>query len=355
MEENIEKFLKETKEIIDKKIEKFLPRKVNQKYLKLLLGKPSYKYSPEAFNEAISKPIWDFLDRGGKRWRPALFLLIYEALGGNPKEVLDFAIIPELIHNSTLIHDDIEDLSEERRGKPALHLIFGQDIAVNLGDAFYFIPLLPIFKTKRKIDKIKIYQTCLQELIRVTIGQATDISWHRGLANAERVTEKEYLQMCANKTGCIPRMAAKMAAILAERNEKEIELFGRFAETIGIAFQIQDDILNLTGEKFAAKKGGLGEDITEGKRSLLVIYTLKKASSKDRKRLLKILSLHTKNQRMRNEAIKIIKKYGAIEYAKKRAEELVKKAWGDIDKILPPSRAKEKLKAFTRYLIEREI
>ncbi|OGI12098.1 hypothetical protein A3K64_02050 [Candidatus Micrarchaeota archaeon RBG_16_36_9] len=355
---DIEKILEEFKPIIDKTIEKYIPRKFDQNQMEFILGKPRYKYTPDALTEGISKPLWDYLDRGGKRWRPALFLLFYEALGGKKEDVLDFAIIPELIHNSTIIHDDIEDMSKERRGKPALHLIFGEDITINVGDALFFLPLLPFLKSKNKFDREKIlksYEIYAQECIRITSGQATDISWHKGLINADNVSEEEYLQMCVNKTGCIPRMAARMAAALAGKNEDEIELIGKFAESVGLAFQIQDDILNLIGEEFTARKGGAGEDITEGKRSLLVIHTLKKANEKDKKRLLEILKMRTFDQKLRDEAISIMERYGAIEYSKEKARTIVKESWDEIDKILPKSEAKEKLKVFAYYLIERKI
>jgi geranylgeranyl pyrophosphate synthase len=161
--------------------------------------------------------------------------------------------------------------------------------------------------------------------------------------------------MCAFKTGCLSRMAAKLAVVLSGGGDELAEKVGGVAEAIGVAFQIQDDILNLTGEKFSKRKGGLGEDITEGKRSLMVIYTLKKANKKDRKRLLEILSLHTTNQKLRNEAIKIIKKYGSIEYAKEKAKSLIKEAWREADKLLPPSPAKTRLNEFINYLVERKI
>lgn len=357
-EVDIEKLLEEFRPDIDRVIEKYIPREIDEAYLEFVLGKARYKYNVDSIKKTISEPIWNYLDRGGKRWRPALFLLIYETLGGNTKDVLDLAVIPEFIHNSTIIHDDIEDMSKERRGKPALHLIFGNDVAINVGDLLYFLPFLSIMKNKHKFsqDKImKAYEICLQELIRVGTGQATDIAWHRGLSNADNVTEEEYLQMCINKTGCIPRLAGRMAAAIGGRSDEDTELIGKFTESIGVAFQIQDDILNLVGEEFAARKGGAGEDITEGKRSLLVIHTLQKANEKDRKRLLEVLDMHTLDQKLRDEAIEIIKKYGSVRYSKEKARTMVKEAWDEVDKILPESKAKEKLKAFAYYLIDREI
>ncbi len=249
-------------------------------------------------------------------------------------------------------------MSKERRKKPALHLIFGEDIAVNAGNALYYLSLLPLIKNKEKFDSetlLKIYDIYSREMINIHLGQATDIAWHKGLANANDITEDEYLEMCSNKTGCIARLSAKIAAVVAGKNDEEIEKIGKFAETIGIAFQIQDDILNLSGKEFAKGKGGLGEDITEGKRSLPVIHTLQKANEKDKKRLIEILNMHIEDQKLRDEAIEIIKKYGSIQYAKEKARNMVKEAWEGIEKMLPESDAKNKLRAFAYYLIERKI
>jgi geranylgeranyl pyrophosphate synthase len=309
-------------------------------------------------DEAIAKPIWEFLDRGGKRWRPALFLLICEALGKNPEKFDDFAIIPEVIHNGTLMVDDIEDASNLRRGKPCTYKIYGLDIAINAGNAMYYLPLLPLVRNKEKLAPQKlarVYETYVREMINLSIGQAMDIAWHRGLANADNIREEDYLQMCAYKTGTLARMAAKIAAVLADADEDLSEKLGRFAESIGVAFQMQDDVLDLTGEgSFEQAKGGLGRDITEGKRTLIVIYTLKVADAKDRKKLLGILNMHTADQKLRDEAIRIMKKYGSIEYTKQFSARMVEKSWREVDKLLPASDAKERLNAFARFLVERE-
>jgi len=358
MDIDIKKILEEKKPIIDKTIEKFIPRKYDKNSMISTLGPPSYEHSVEAADKSISEPVWDFLDRGGKRWRPVLFLLLAEALGAEPEKFLDMILIPELIHNGSIIIDDIEDKSKERRKKQALHLIFGEDIAINAGNALYFLALLPLIRNKEKFDTkilLRLYDAYSREMIRISFGQATDIAWHNGLANADVISEDEYLEMCSNKTGCIARLSAKAAAIIAGRNDEEVNSIGKFAEVIGIAFQIQDDVLNLSGKEFAKGKGGLGEDITEGKRSLPVIHTLQKANSEDRERLIEILNIHTTDQKLRDEAIEIIKKYDSIEYAREKARNMVKETWKGIEKILPESDAKEKIKAFAYYLIERKI
>ena len=198
-----------------------------------------------------------------------------------------------------------------------------------------------------------IYEIYVQEMINLSMGQAMDIAWHRGIANADELCEEDYLQMCAYKTGTLARMAAKIAAVLAGANKPLVEKLGRFAESIGVAFQMQDDILDLTGEEFAKKKGGVGQDITEGKRSLMVIYTLKKANSADKKRLIEILNMHTSDQALRDEAIALMQKYDAIEHVKRTAEHLVEESWSEAEKLLPTPQAKEKLKEFAEFLIKR--
>ena len=355
---NIEEFLGRIKPIIDKTIEKYIPRKFDEKSVFFEVCPPRYTYNLEALNKAVAEPIWEFLDRGGKRWRPALFLLIIEALGKNPEEFLDFAIIPEVIHNGTIMIDDVEDSSEMRRGKPCTYRIYGIDIAINAGNAMYYLPLVTLIKNRDKLSKEKLsrlYEIYVQEMINLSFGQAMDIAWHKGLANADEIDVEDYMQMCAYKTGTLARMAAKMAAVLADANEELVEKLGRFAEAIGVAFQMQDDILDLTSEEFAQKKGGRGQDITEGKRTLMVIYTLKRASENDRKRLIEILNMHTADQKLRDEAIAIMEKYNAIEFAKNYARKLVEGSWKEVERLLSPSDAKNKLKSFAQYLIERKI
>ena len=355
---DIEKFLEKKAPLINRAVEKYIPRVFSEKAVLFEVNPPRYSFNLEAVNKAVAEPVWEFLDRGGKRWRPILFLLVCEALGKNPKDYVDYAIIPELVHNGTLMIDDIEDASEMRRGKPCTYKIYGLDVAVNAGNTMYYLPLLPLIKNREKIgsEKLsKLYEIYVQEMISLSLGQAMDIAWHKGLANAEGIDEKDYLQMCAYKTGTLARMAAKMAAVLSGASDDLVEKLGRFAESIGVAFQIKDDILDLTSEEFAEKKGGRGQDITEGKRSLIVIHTLKVSKVEDRKRLIEILEMHTADQRLRDEAITLMQKYGSIQYAREFASKIVNESWNDAKKLLPDSKAKKKLNAFAQFLIERKI
>ncbi len=341
---------------IDKAIAKYLPKKYSKDSLQFTLGKPSYSYNAEAPNKAVAEPVWDLLGRGGKRWRPCLMLLVCEAFSGDWKKYVDFAVIPEVIHDGTLIVDDIEDGSELRRGKLCVHKIYGTDVAINTGNAMYFLPLLVLLKNKNRLSEkqlLKAYEIYAQEMINVSFGQAMDIAWHNGMASANSITEDEYLQMCAYKTGTLARMAARLGALIGGADDAATEKIGRLAESIGVAFQIQDDILNLIPQKGWGKE--TGEDITEGKRTLLVIHTLKKSGKKEQKRLIAILDMHTKDKALLEEAIGIIKKCGAIDCARAKAADMVKKAWADASAALPEGRGKEKIRALADFLVERKI
>jgi geranylgeranyl pyrophosphate synthase len=355
---SFEEYLKSKKPEVDKVIEKYIPKEATEEWLKFVFGIPRYAYSVEAADSVFIKPIWDFIGRGGKRWRPILFLLITEAVGGDVEKVKDFVVIPEIIHNGSIIVDDIEDQGELRRGKPVLHKVFGLDVAVNVGNFMYFYPLLAFVKNRDKFTPetlLKAYETYIQEMISIHLGQGTDIYWHRG--KADNIEEKEYLQMCAFKTGCLSRLSAKLAVIFAGASDELIEAAGRVAESIGVAFQIQDDILDiaLVGEEREKFGKVFGNDIKEGKRTLMVIHALKNATSDDRERLIEILNKHTDDMEEKREAIEIIKKYDSIEYANGVAKKIMQEAWQEADGLLPESPSKERLKEFVNYLIERKV
>ena len=351
---DIAQVLDEYKSEIETVLERYVPRRFDQENIETVCGKARFAYDIETATSAISQPIWEFLDRGGKRWRPALLIMIAEAFGGRKDDVIDFAAVCELVHNGTLVIDDIEDRSELRRGQPCLHLTHGIDLSINAGNALYFLPLLALRNCRDTLPGetvISAYEIYSQEMINLHFGQGFDIWWHAG--NKEPTID-EYLQMCAYKTGTLARMSAKLSALLAGAGEEEIIAIGRFAESIGVGFQIQDDILNLEGERFAKGKG-CGEDIHEGKRTLMVIHCLQNAPAPESSRLREILAMHTNDQPLIDEAIAIIRRAGSIDFARGKAREIVSAAWLEVEPALPESDSKKKLNAFADYLIERDI
>ncbi|MDD5148803.1 MAG: polyprenyl synthetase family protein [Candidatus ainarchaeum sp.] len=351
----IEDYLKKVQPLADREMEKVFPRTIGKKWLEYALDRADFAYDEETLTKGAAEPIWDLLDRGGKRLRPALVMLACEAVGGKKELALKMSPLVELIHNGTLIEDDCEDSSETRRGKKCTHLLYGIDVAVNDGAAMYFIPLTLLYRNPYKLKEKqvrKIYDLYSQEMLRVSMGQAMDIWWHRG--NKTEISEQEYLQMCVYKTGVLTRFSAKLGAIIGNASEKQEKALGKFGETIGIAFQIQDDILNLAGEEFQKGKG-IGEDIHEGKRTIMVLHALQHAGEPEKQRLIEILNSHPTEQAVINEAIEIIKKQDSIEYAREKAKALVKAAWKKLAPALKESAAKKTLKDFADYLIERKI
>ena len=352
MSKELKKLLEQNTKDTNEEINKILPKKFDIDWFNSMFAETNYEYNCQSCTEAIAKPILDLLERGGKRLRPLLMKLSYFITGGENKLLInEFSIIPELIHNGTLIVDDIEDCSELRRGKPCIHKIFGNDIAINAGNMLYYFPLLTLIKNDslNPETKAKLYEMINEEMIKLSFGQGMDLYWHN---NNCHVTEKQSLQMCAFKTGTLTRMSAKLGAVLGNANKEQINALGKFAESIGIAFQIQDDILNITNNKWGKD---FGDDITEGKKSLIIIKTFEQANEIDKKRLLEILNLKTKNKELIKEAIEIIDKYSGIKDSKKIAEELVSTAWKEIDLVFPDSDSKNKLKLFADFMVERNI
>ncbi len=344
--------LKEHAQIMDNYLKNVLPRKINAEWLESVFDKTQWEYDEETYTKAIAEPIWELLSRGGKRWRPFLMLLAYKSVGGRGDYIKNFLALPELIHNGTLIIDDIEDESNIRRGKECIHKLYGNDIAINAGNSLYYLPLLLIIKDKSLKPRLKagIYDIIMEEMIKLSFGQGTDIYWHKGKKLV--INERRYLQMCAYKTGTLARMAAKLGALLGNASPEQIDALGKYAESIGVAFQIQDDILNITNKGWGKE---FGEDITEGKRTIMIIRVLEVASTRDRQRLLTILNLRTNNRRLINEAIMIIQNYKAIEYAKIRAMEIVTNAWDGLDPLIQDSEFKGKLKLFSDFVVNRNI
>jgi len=338
-------------------LETFLPRAFSNEAIVRFFGEPLYAFDVDSATKSLLVPIWDLLDRGGKAWRPILMCLVTECLNGNQEISLPLTVLCEMAHNGTLMVDDVEDDSKLRRGKECIHILFGVDIAINAGNALYFLPLL-IFKDYRERNQltneqlVRCYEMYNQELLNVHLGQGLDIYWHQGHKNPN---VDEYLQMCAYKTGVLARLSARLGAYLNGAGEDLIKAIGRFAESIGVAFQIQDDLLNIEGgEMFAKKISYVGEDIHEGKRSLMVIHSLKHAPEDQAAKLLDILNSHTTDQAVINDAIAILHSTDSLTYARKVAKEIVEKAWGDIEPLLPANEAKTKLQVFADYLISRK-
>ena len=350
--------LAEWRPVIDAEIERLLPRTVDEEYLREFFGSPSYEYDPEAVQRAIAAPIWDLLDRGGKRWRAVLFLVIVEAIGEDPEAYLPYACIPEILHNGTIIVDDVEDGASMRRGERALHLVHGTDVALNAGNAMYFLALKIITRNPGALDaetRLAAYEMLMDELNRTHLGQGMDIYWH----NRETIdiSEREYLEMCACKTGCLGRIVARLAAIVTERGEETELALARYAEQMSVAFQIGDDILDAeTSMEAGGDFGkGVGNDVREGKKTLMVIHAAANAPPERAARLEELLWADENTDEEIREVVSILDDAGSIAYARERAERLGRRARDELDGLGLDPDAAEQLSAFTRFVIDRTV
>lgn len=296
-------------------------------------------------------PLARFSENAGKRHRPLICLLACEAVGGDPDKAMASAAAIEHFHTAALIHDDIEDASLTRRGEPCLHISEGEGLAINAGDLALSLVTGSVLKDAGLDDATKI--RVLNELVDMTTrtieGQALDIGWARD--NRFDVSVEDYLVMANHKTafysGAIP---LAVGAIIGQGSEAQVEVLRDFGMAAGLAFQIQDDVLNLVGKKEAVKKD-FRSDVTEGKRTLVAIHALE--NSPRRERLLEILAGRVTDTAVLQEAVDVMQEAGSIDFANAYARDLVLGAKARLENALPKSKAKELLLSMADFFVGR--
>jgi octaprenyl-diphosphate synthase len=307
-------------EKIEAELNKWLPASDVQPLWKEKIFPGIGKVNDASF-DALFASIGDILSRGGKRWRPLLMTLVCETLGGG-NAALTLAPLVEFCHNASLIHDDIEDGSDERRNKPAIHTIYGVDTAINSGAFFYFLSLCCV-ETLEPGKKEAVYKLWAEYMRKLHLGQAIDISWHRDIKIIPSIDE--YLTMCKLKTGSLARLAAELGAYCAGVNGDAVEQAGEAAEKLGIGFQILDDVKNLSIGIPGKKRG---EDIVEGKKSLPLLLYLHKFPQK-RERIFFFLYEAEVNGFAApevNEMIETLTEAGVLIEAEEKARSLINEA-----------------------------
>jgi geranylgeranyl diphosphate synthase type I len=286
---------------------------------------------------------------GGKKLRPSLVVLSCEAVGGRTEDALKTGAAMELIHTFSLIHDDIMDKDEMRRGKPSVHILWGEPMAILAGDTLFSKAFENVLETdaqsvppQRTVNALK---TVVDSCIKICEGQALDIGFEGKLD----VKEEEYMEMIYKKTAALIAASTKAGAIIGGGTEEQIEALSEYGRLIGLAFQIQDDYLDVVSD---AEKIGkpVGSDIVEGKMTLMVVHALANASDEDKTKLVSILEAN--NEDLVDDAIAIFNKYGSIEYTRDIALDNVKTAKGLLD-VLEESEAKESLKLVADFVLDR--
>jgi geranylgeranyl diphosphate synthase type I len=302
--------------------------------------------------ETVYGLLLPFIKRGGKRMRPLLALLCFRAFGGKSTgTVMRVASLIEMFHNFTLIHDDIEDSSKFRRGEPTLHITYGIPVALNAGDALYTLVWEELSKVEKDNRKeTDIMRLCSDSFSEVVEGQGVELFWE--YKKKFNITESNYFEMIEKKTAALIGLSCRIGAYLAGASKKEQDIIEKFGREVGIAFQIHDDILNVTGD-FEKYKKEIGGDITEGKRTLMIVKALEKSSPADRATIMRVLSTHSEKEEDLRAVIAILHKYDSIEYARQQSRKLIARAKLKL-KPLKPSVYKDALLEMSDYIITRE-
>lgn len=299
--------------------------------------------------EELKKSSQHLIKAGGKKIRPSMVVLSAVAVGGAPEEALKTAAAVELIHTFSLIHDDIMDADDMRRGEPSVHVVWGEPMAILAGDTLFSKAFETVLETpidnvsyERVVGALK---TVVDSCIKICEGQASDMCFEGNFD----VSEEAYMNMIYKKTGALIAAATKSGAIIGGGTPEQVELLSEYGRLVGLAFQIQDDYLDVVSDEENLGKP-VGSDIVEGKMTLMVVNALSKASPEDKKELIAILEAEDDTNVTR--ALELFNKYGSIDYAKNIALDNVNTAKTLLDE-LEDSEAKESLSMIADFVVER--
>jgi geranylgeranyl diphosphate synthase type II len=300
----------------------------------------------------------DYPGRGGKMMRSSLCIATARAFGASIEDALCSAVAIELLHNAMLIHDDIEDESDQRRGRPTLHTLHGIPLALNAGDTLTLLSLRPLFDN---VDRLGpwLAQEIVAETERMAWesaeGQAMDLGWRRD--NSHGLTDADYLVMVLKKTCWFAAIyPSHVGAMIGTRHRIDLEPFIRFGFLLGSAFQIQDDLLNLVADDRYGKE--LNGDIFEGKRTLMLGHAYRNSTPPQREQLAALLDC-SRAQRTPTQVAwvrALMDDYGSVDYARGVAHGLAGAALHEYTCIyddLPDSRDKQFIRGLVTWVFER--
>ena len=298
--------------------------------------------------ELLYTPIIYSMSGGGKRLRPVLLLITAEAFGGNLEEAMPAALAVEIFHNFTLLHDDIMDNADVRRGKPSVYAKWGGNVALLSGDAM----LITAYKSLAKVasERLPRVMSIFSDMaLEVCEGQQYDMDFE----TMSKVSVEEYMQMIERKTSALLSGSAMIGATMAGAAEEDIKRVYRFATELGLAFQLQDDVLDSFGDTALGKK--IGGDILEGKKTFLMVQALNRASEQEREVL---TTTHLREDISDEEKIAIVKdlyvKLDVKRVAEQQIELRFERALAVLDTLSIAGERTESLREFARNLMGRK-
>ncbi len=298
--------------------------------------------------ELLYTPIIYSMSGGGKRLRPVLLLITAEAFGGSLDEAMPAALAVEIFHNFTLLHDDIMDNADVRRGKPSVYAKWGGNVALLSGDAM----LITAYKSLAKVASeplSKVMSIFSDMALEVCEGQQYDMDFE----TMSKVSVEEYMQMIERKTSALLSGSAMIGATMAGASEEDIKKIYRFATELGLAFQLQDDVLDSFGDTALGKK--IGGDILEGKKTFLMVQALNRASAEEREIL---TTTHLRKDISDDEKIELVKRlYDKLDVkrvAEQQIELRFERALAVLDTLSVAGERTESLVEFARNLMGRK-
>ena len=334
-------------------------RRVKARVDSLILDQILPKSSPIEEVDLLYRMMRDYPSRPAKGMRPFLCVTACRAAGGSEGDAILTAACIELFQHWILVHDDIEDGSELRRGEPALHKKYGEALALNAGDALHARTWEALLKNRERIGPDRTFAV-MEEFSKMvdetTEGQHMELGWVA--AKRWDLGEKDYFEMCTRKTSWYTvATPCRMGALVAGAGADVLTGLKDFGTTLGVAFQIQDDALNLVGDQ---KKYGKAksDDILEGKRTMMLLHLLSVASQSERDKVIAIMN-KGRAQKTDDEVkfvLSAMERYDAVGFARKRASELLKRSLTTLQSIdwKGDEEAVSLLASFARFAVERE-
>lgn len=296
----------------------------------------------------LYEPIDYILNLGGKRLRPILVLMSCDLFGGNPKKALDAAMAIEMFHNFTLIHDDIMDKAPLRRGYQTVHNKWNLETGILSGDALMILAY-KMFDTYNLRTHKSLLNLFNQTALELCEGQQLDMDFE----TQTEVSLSDYLKMISYKTSVLIAAALKMGAIIAKANETDAQNIYNFGLNLGIAFQLQDDYLDIFSKTdFGKQKAG---DIIENKKTFLYLKCLELASESDKKILLNLFSQKQNHPTKVAQVVALYNKYELSKVVKLQMDYFTTIALKYVNKLAIAEAKKELLRAFSKNLMQRTL
>ena len=298
---------------------------------------------------SLYEPIRYVLSLGGKRIRPVLMLLSYNLFKEHPEEILMPALGLETYHNYTLLHDDLMDNADVRRGQPTVHKKWDANTAILSGDSM----LVLAYQRVAQCDNVHLPQVLdlfTETALEIGEGQQFDMDFE----TRNDVAEEEYIEMIRLKTSVLLACALKMGALLGDASQEDADLLYRFGEKIGLAFQLQDDLLDVYGDPKVFGKA-IGGDITSNKKTYMLINAVNRANAEQRAELMRWIEAKDFDRAEKVAAVtRLYDEIGIRQLCEEKINYYFEQGKQLLEKVNVPAERKEMLRQYTNAMMHRE-